>query len=116
MAYNLELLGRMGFKHILVSVHSLAHIIETYFGNGQRWGVSLEYLLQRDTLGSAGALRWAKLHLTDPFIVIPADQIADLDISEAIDRHISQRATATVIVQPDSRQSEGDKRIRPMSS
>lgn len=102
MAYNLELLGRMGFKRILVSVHSLAHVIEQYFGDGQRWGVSLEYILQRDALGSAGALRWAKLHLTDQFVVMPADQIADLDISEAIDRHLSERSTATIIVQPGS--------------
>ncbi len=56
MAYNLELLGRMGFKHIIVCVHSLANRIEKYFGNGQRWGVSLEYIRQRDALGSAGAL------------------------------------------------------------
>jgi NDP-sugar pyrophosphorylase family protein len=123
MAYNLELLGRMGFKRILVSVHSLAHVIEQYFGDGQRWGVSLEYMLQRDALGSAGALRWAKLHLTDHFVVMPADQIADLDLSEAIDRHVSQSATATVIVQPGSRQAslshpvENDvRRIRAVSS
>ena len=105
MVYNLELLGRMGFKRILISVHSLPDVIEQYFGDGQRWGVSLEYVLQRDALGSAGALRWAKLLLTDHFIVMPADQIADLDLSQAIDQHLTGRAIATAIVQTGSRQA-----------
>lgn len=105
MLYNLLLLGQMGFKHILVSVHSLADRIENYFGNGQRWGLSLEYVLQRDPLGSAGALRWGKQLLKDDFIVMPADQVADLDISQAIHQHLLHKATATVIVQPGSRQA-----------
>jgi NDP-sugar pyrophosphorylase family protein len=111
MLYNLVLLGRMGFKRIFVSVHSLADRIENYFGDGQRWGVSLEYILQRDALGSAGALRWAKQLLKDHFIVMPADQIADLDLSQAIQQHLSQKATATVIVQPGVRQSSRSLQI-----
>ena len=100
MVYNLELLGRLGFKRILVSVHSFAGSIERYFGDGQKWGLSLEYLLQRDALGSAGALRWAKRLLQETFIVMPADEIADLEIAQAIHRHVAQQAPATVVVQP----------------
>ena len=100
MVYNLELLGRMGFKNILVSVHSLASSIEKYFGDGQKWGLSLEYLLQRDEFGSAGALRWAKRHLQEDFIVMPADQIGDFEIAQAVRCHVAQKSKATVIVQP----------------
>lgn len=111
MLYNLVLLGRMGFKRIFVSAHSLADRIENYFGDGQRWGVSLEYVLQRDALGSAGALRWARQLLKDHFIVMPADQIADLDLSQAIQQHLSQKATATVIVQPGFQQASRSLQI-----
>jgi NDP-sugar pyrophosphorylase family protein/lipopolysaccharide/colanic/teichoic acid biosynthesis glycosyltransferase len=112
MVYNLELLGQLGFKRVLVSVHSLAHRIEEYFGDGQRWGVSLEYILQRDALGSAGALRWAKRLLTDHIIVMPADQIADLDLSQALHQHTSQGATATVVVQPGARQARPSLQLK----
>ena len=102
MVYNLELLGRLGFKRILVSVHTLAGGIEKYFGDGQKWGLSLEYVLQRDALGSAGALRWAKRLLQEAFLVMPADIIADVEVDLAIQHHTARQALATVAVQPGS--------------
>ena len=105
MIYNLELLGRLCFKHVLVSVQYLAGSIERYFGDGQKWGLSLEYVLQRDALGSAGALRWIKGLLQETFIVLPADVVADLEIAQAIRQHTIKQAAATVVVQPGSSQS-----------
>jgi NDP-sugar pyrophosphorylase family protein/lipopolysaccharide/colanic/teichoic acid biosynthesis glycosyltransferase len=110
MAYNLELLGRLGIKRILVSVHAFAGSIEKYFGDGQKWGLSLEYILQRDALGSAGVLYRARRLLQENFIVMPADGIADLEIAQAIRQHVEQRALATVIVQPGS--SQGSRALQ----
>lgn len=103
MLYNLELLGRVGFKRILVSVAPAAGAVERYFGDGRKWGVSLEYILQRDGLGSAGVLRWARRLLHEPFIILPADEIVDFEIAQAIREHLDQYVEATVVVQPGAR-------------
>jgi anti-anti-sigma factor len=60
----------------------------------------LEYVFQPDALGSAGALCRAKQLLQETFIVMPADEVADLEIAQAIRQHVARGALATVIVQP----------------
>ncbi len=100
MLYNVELLGRLGIKLIMVSLNTMDSSIENYFGNGQKWGVSLEYIFQGDVLGSAGVLRSVKDCLHGTVMVLPADEIVDLEIAQAIRCHCVQKAQATVIVQP----------------
>jgi len=117
MSYTIELLARHGIKNILVSVYHLAEEIEAYFGTGKRWGVNLNYVLQRDSLGSAGALRWAKSLLDEKFLVIPGDILCDFDISSAIQYHITNSSTATVIVQKNQERqnSRSNGRIDTLS-
>jgi NDP-sugar pyrophosphorylase family protein len=98
MVYNVEMLGRLGFKRVVVSLHNQAYLIESYFGNGRKWGMTFDYVLQRDCLGSAGALRWAKQLLNETFIVLPADEIIQLDLGDAMQNHVDRHSMATVIV------------------
>jgi mannose-1-phosphate guanylyltransferase/phosphomannomutase len=100
MSYALELLARHGVKQIWVSLPYPASAIESYFGGGRRWGVSLHYGLQRDPAGSAGSLRLARHWLTGSFIVLPGDVLLDLNLSVAMASHRSRRSLATVITQP----------------
>ncbi|MFZ0544099.1 MAG: sugar phosphate nucleotidyltransferase [Candidatus Promineifilaceae bacterium] len=97
MAYVVEMLARQGVKDIVVSLYHLAGQIESYFGDGRRWGVSLEYALQSQSLGSAGSLKWSQPLLADTFLVLPADVMLDLDISAALAYHESEGNAATVI-------------------
>jgi len=98
MAYTIELLARQQFDQMVVCLHHLAGHVEAFFGQGQRWGVSFDYVLQRDNLGSAGSLNWAKRLLTGTFVVVPGDAIIDLDLEEAIAHHRKHKMPATVVV------------------
>lgn len=99
MVYTLEMLARQGVKQLLVSLYHLAGSIEAYFGDGRRWGVNIEYLLQREAWGSAGALKWAERALTDTFMVIPADKLIDLDIAAVLTQHRTRESAVTVVLQ-----------------
>ena len=83
MVYAIEMLARQGIKKIMVSLYHMGGSVEAYFGDGRRWGIEIEYVLQREAWGTAGALKWAEHSLTDTCMVLPADIIIDLDI-EAI--------------------------------
>ncbi|MEJ2749346.1 MAG: sugar phosphate nucleotidyltransferase, partial [Anaerolineae bacterium] len=48
MVYPIEMLARQGYKQMLASLYHLGGSIEAYFGSGQRWGVEIEYVLQKD--------------------------------------------------------------------
>lgn len=100
MSYPVELLARQGFKHIHVSVYNMANQIEAYFGNGQRWGVRFEYILQQKPWGTAGALKWAQGIAIDTLIVMPGDAIVDVDLLAALKQHHALESKATVVVSP----------------
>ncbi len=100
MAYPLELLARQNCKRIHVSLYQSAGFIEAFFGSGSRWGVHLEYLLQPEDWGSAGSIRWAKQHLTEPFVVLPSDMICDIDLVSIFQQHIAGKNIATIVMTP----------------
>jgi NDP-sugar pyrophosphorylase family protein len=99
MVYTIEMLARQGYKQILASLYHLGGSIEAYFGRGERWGVNIEYILQKDAWGSAGALKWAERSINDTLLVLPGDVLLDLDIEAALAQHRARKSFATIILQ-----------------
>lgn len=106
MAYKLEQLARQGYKDILVNLYWLPGSIEAYFQHGQRWGINLEYILQKDALGDAGALRRARSLIHETCLVMPADNIDELDIAAFLDFHRRSGGVMTLACVPGSIKNE----------
>ncbi|MCB9420708.1 MAG: sugar transferase [Ardenticatenaceae bacterium] len=106
MVYTIEMLARQDYKQILSTLYHLGGSIEAYFGNGERWGVNIEYVLQKDAWGTAGTLKWAENSINETFLVLPGDVLIDLDIKALLARHRARQSMATVVVQ---RQGMGDR-------
>jgi dTDP-glucose pyrophosphorylase len=87
-----------GFNRFLISIHYLGHVIETYFGTGENFGVQIEYLREVSPIGTAGALSLLQSAPTMPFVVTNGDVIADIRYSDLLDFHIQQAAVATMAV------------------
>ncbi|WP_129631100.1 sugar phosphate nucleotidyltransferase [Candidatus Oscillochloris fontis] len=100
MAMTVEILARIGQKRILVSLYNQGGSIASYFGSGKRWGVDLEYVAQRESWGSAGSLRWVAGLLDETFLVLPGDQVVDVDVEAALAFHRAHGGLATVIMHP----------------
>jgi NDP-sugar pyrophosphorylase family protein/lipopolysaccharide/colanic/teichoic acid biosynthesis glycosyltransferase len=115
MSYAIELLVRQQIRQIHVGLYEQAATIEAYFGNGRRWGASLEYHLQRQAWGDAGAMRWAFPAADDRVLVIPADTLIDLDIQALLESHQAQGAALTRVVCPieDARKETGVYLLEP---
>lgn len=71
---QIEHFRRQGFRRFYISVNYLGHMIEEYFGTGERWGVKIQYLREKKRLGTAGALSLLEPQ-TRPFIVCNGDII-----------------------------------------
>ncbi len=109
MEFLLELLRKHGFDQIMVNVSHLAHEIEGYFRDGQRFGVNIGYSFEGriedgklvgEALGSAGGLRKIQDFNTffdDTFIVLCGDALIDLDLTAAVKQHRENGAIATVV-------------------
>ena len=100
MSYSVELLKRQAIPEINVSLYHLAGSVESYFGAGHRFGVPMNYILQKDAWGSAGALKWAGNALSDTFVVMPGDALVDCDLEAVIAQHQARQSVATVVLSP----------------
>lgn len=87
-----------GFTHFIIAVQYLGHIIEEYFGNGERFGVRIEYLRETTPLGTAGALSLLAPRPELPFIVTNGDVLSDIRYGELLDFHARHGAVATMAV------------------
>lgn len=85
-----------GFTNFYFSVNYLADIIENYFGDGRRWGVSIQYLYEPKKLGTAGSLGAIKDVIDTPMIVQNGDLITDLNYCDLVEAHIKGGYSATM--------------------
>ncbi len=87
-----------GFRHFVLAIHYLGHMIEEHFGDGTCLGVHIDYLREQEPLGTAGALSLLQPHPQQPFIVTNGDVLSDIRYGELLDFHLSHAAVATMAV------------------
>lgn len=87
-----------GFKHFVLAIHHLGHVIESHFGNGERLGVKIDYLREQSPLGTAGALGLLNPKPEEPFLVTNGDVITDISYGAMLDFHNRYQASATMAV------------------
>jgi dTDP-glucose pyrophosphorylase len=87
-----------GFKHFVLAIHYLGHMIESHFGNGEDFGVQIDYLREQSPLGTAGALGLLNPTPSLPFVVTNGDVITDIRYGQLLDFHSRHAAAATMAV------------------
>jgi dTDP-glucose pyrophosphorylase len=87
-----------GFSHFVLAIYHLGQMIEEYFGDGERFGVKIEYLREEAPLGTAGALSLLNPIPDSAFVVTNGDVITDIRYGELIDFHQQHHAAATMAV------------------
>lgn len=87
-----------GFNRFAIAIYYLGKKIENYFESGDKFGVKIEYLKEKNPLGTAGALKLIKPTPNAPFIVTNGDVIADIRYGDMIDFHIKHHAIGTMAV------------------
>jgi dTDP-glucose pyrophosphorylase/predicted transcriptional regulator len=87
-----------GFRHFVLAIHYLGHMIEEYFGDGSRWQIKIEYLREDTPLGTAGAIGLLASRPTAPFVVSNGDVLTDIRYGELLEFHCRHGAAATMAV------------------
>lgn len=89
-----------GVNDIVLSIGYLADKIKDYFGTGEKWGVSISYVVEDQPLGTGGAIKKAAEGVDETFLVINGDNLADFDWTAAIDTHQKNNAQITLSLFP----------------
>ena len=87
-----------GITEIVISSCYRSHDIEEYFGNGEQFGLKINYIVEDIPLGTGGAIKKAGARFRDTFMVFNSDIICDLDIQKMIYSHTRSHALATIAV------------------
>ncbi|HEY42310.1 MAG TPA: NTP transferase domain-containing protein [Dehalococcoidia bacterium] len=98
LEYQLELLRRADIENVVLCLGHLGEQIERYFGDGNRFGVSIHYSIEDEHLGTAGALKNARDLLDDVFFCMYGDSYLFVDFPEAMRYFKSQNKLALMAV------------------
>lgn len=99
---EIECLRNQGFNEIILTVGYLSDIIIDYFGNGSKFGVSIEYFVETEPLGNAGALFKIKEKLTEDFLLLNADVMFEIDFKRFVEYHKTCGGLVTLFTHPNS--------------
>lgn len=101
LEHQVEALRRQGIRHIYFVVGYMADVICSYFGDGSRWDVSIEYEVEDEPLGTAGALYRFREKIKEDFLLLNGDIIFDIDISRMAAAHKKNGGIATIFTHPN---------------
>jgi NDP-sugar pyrophosphorylase family protein len=91
----LRQLRRAGIRDVTLAVGHLAALLEAYFGDGSRFGVSLDYSYEHEPAGTAGPLALIE-GLDDTFLVMNGDLLTSIDFGDLLRAHRERGAAVTV--------------------
>ncbi len=94
----IENFANYGFKDIIISVNYKADMIKNYFQDGSKFGVNISYIEENKRLGTAGALSLLEEEIREPFFVMNADLLTNVNFEHLLDFHSYGDACATMCV------------------
>ena len=97
-----------GVDEIVLVVGYKRDRIQTYFGDGDDWGIDIEYAVQSKQLGTGHAVLQAADHLDDSFVVLNGDRVIDSElVSLVIDEMESSKTPIVSVTRVENARNYG---------
>jgi NDP-sugar pyrophosphorylase family protein len=87
-----------GFHRFCLAVNYKSEMIKSYFGNGERWGVTITYVEENKRMGTAGALTLLQEIPEQAFFVVNADVMTTVDFQSLLQYHNGCNAQGTMCI------------------
>jgi mannose-1-phosphate guanylyltransferase len=87
-----------GITEIVLATSYLSEIFTPYFGDGSKWGIKIKYAVEKEPLGTGGAIRNAAQLLTsnESIVILNGDVLSSHDLAEQIRQHEAHDADVTL--------------------
>ena len=93
----IESFYKYGIRDFLISVNHMSDQIISYLQDGKNLGVNINYINEKEPLGTCGSLSLIKnVHNNKNYIITNADILADLDITDLLKQHDAKKADISV--------------------
>ena len=91
----LRQLRRDGFTRVTLAVSHLAEIIMAFCGDGKKWGLQIDYSMEKGPLSTIGPLTLIE-DLPKYFLLMNGDSPTDLRFNTLVEAHVQSGADVTV--------------------
>ncbi len=98
LEHQINMLKKYDIRNIVLSVGHMHEKIRDYFGDGSKFGVHIQYLVEDKPLGSAGPISMMKEFTRKTFAVLNVDTLMNPDITGMFDLHRSQGRVGTLLL------------------
>ena len=88
LEYQIDLLRACRIREFVLCVGHMRESITEHFGDGAKWGVHIEYSVERQPLGTGGALKNAQRYVNGPLILMNGDTYLDVDYGRLVEYHL----------------------------
>lgn len=86
------------FNKFVICVNYKSKLIKDYFGNGSKFNVDIKYINEKKEMGTAGALSLLTKKPKEPFFVINADVLTNLNFDSLLNFHNYYNSAATMCI------------------
>ena len=100
MEHVLLRLRDAGINEVVLPACYLPEAIQRHFGDGERMGMRLHYVIEEEPLGTAGALKNVERFITGPFFVFNGDVLTSLDLGAMLEFHRRSGGIGTLHLTP----------------
>lgn len=88
-------LAKNNFTHVTMCVNHQADLFKTFFGDGTKWGMKINYSLENEVLSTMGPLKIID-NLPENFLVMNGDILTDLNYQDFFDNHVKREELFTI--------------------
>ena len=94
--YQLAMLKKYGINEVVLSVCYMPDKVKKTVGNGKKFGMKVNYAVEKTPLGTAGAIKNCEKYLDDTTVVMNGDILTGIDLTILADFHRHSGAAATI--------------------
>ena len=97
LEHLLSRIRHAGIRHVVLGTSYRAETFTEYFGDGSKFGLMIDYVVEDHPLGTGGAIRnvYDKLHAANA-IIFNGDILSGLDLGALLDTHRESAAQVTL--------------------
>lgn len=93
----LKQLKKYKFNEVFLCVNYRADLIKSFFGKGEKLGIKINYIIEKNPRGTIGGLKLIK-NLSKRFLVINGDIISDINLNNLIKNHNKNKLILTTVI------------------
>lgn len=108
LEHQIELAKKHGIEDVIVFACYRPDLIQAALGDGSQWGLRIRYQIEKEPLGTAGAVLAGFDLLAERFLVLYGDTMVNVDLGRISRTHEQAGADATLLLHPNDHPLDSD--------